>query len=61
MSLKSKGDFLVHGVVLQIRVFRPAARRKDSGHSGDVSRETVFAAAVRRAMFHVKHFCVRVG
>jgi hypothetical protein len=26
MSLKRNGDFLMHGVVLQIRVFRPAAR-----------------------------------
>jgi len=31
MSLKNKGDFLMHGVVLQIRVFR---------YSPDVSRET---------------------
>jgi hypothetical protein len=26
MSLKDKGDFLMHGVVLQIRVWRPPAR-----------------------------------
>jgi hypothetical protein len=36
MSLKRKGDFLMHGVVLQSRVFRAAARET----AADVSRET---------------------
>jgi len=40
MLLKNQDDFLMHGVVLQIRVFRTRHR--------DVSRET--------AMFHVKPF-----
>jgi hypothetical protein len=35
MSLRNKGYFSMHGVVLQNRIFR-----------------------TRRAMFHVKHFCV---
>jgi len=40
MLLKSKGDFLMHGVVLQNRVFRALTR---------VSRET-------SPLFHVKPF-----
>jgi hypothetical protein len=57
MSLKNKDDFLMHGVVLQNRVFRVAARA--------VPRETVAMfhvkpfSPVRAAMFHVKHFCVK--
>jgi hypothetical protein len=42
MSLKNKGDFLMHGVVLQNRVF-PDPRPRN------VSRETA-------PMFHVKPF-----
>jgi hypothetical protein len=43
MLLKNKGDFLMHGVVLQNRVFWTLGC--------DVSRETF-----RRPMFHVKPF-----
>src|SRR5882724_6442448 len=45
MSLKNKGDFLMHGVVLRNRVFRP--------RSPNVSRET---SPPVRPMFHVKPF-----
>jgi len=46
-SLKYSGDFLMHGVVLQNRVFRTQAgdvSRETSGRPAqcDVSRETVF-------------------
>jgi len=41
MSLKNKGDFLMHGVVLQIRVFQ----------GSDVSRETVFTGSARSRCF----------
>jgi hypothetical protein len=37
MSLKLKDEFLMHGVVLQNRVFQGPAR--------DVSRETIFSSA----------------
>jgi hypothetical protein len=37
ISLKDKGDFLMHGVVLQNRFFGPCRR--------DVSRETIFPSA----------------
>jgi hypothetical protein len=47
MSLKNKGDFLMHGVVLQIHVFRPrspnVSRETSPARSPDVSRETVFS------------------
>jgi hypothetical protein len=40
------GDFLVHGVVLQNRVFRiPCAPTR---RAGDVSRETIFSSAAQR-------------
>ena len=50
MPLKNKGDFLMHGVVLQSRESAAAG-----GRAGDVSRETflrktsrIFAAAANR-------------
>jgi hypothetical protein len=48
ISLKTKDDFLMHGVVLQNRVFRPAPARR--------SPERPAPPAGRRAMFHVKRF-----
>jgi len=35
--------------------------QKGLPYGSDVSRETIFAGAARRAMFHVKHFCVKAG
>src|SRR5262252_6927952 len=43
MSLNPKGDFLMHGVVLQNRVFRPLTR--------DVSRETFLRKSADRICF----------
>src|SRR6478736_6126993 len=57
MSLNPKADFLMHGVVLQNRVFGPASAmfhvkhscvKSASGpvaHACDVSRETIFCCA----------------
>jgi hypothetical protein len=46
ISLILLGDFLVHGVVLQNRVFRiPCAPTR---RAGDVSRETIFSSAAQR-------------
>jgi hypothetical protein len=53
MSLKNKSDFLMHGVVLQNRVFRPASAMFHVKHLSveglpsqpDVSRETIFPTA----------------
>jgi hypothetical protein len=44
MSLKNKGDFLMHGVVLQSRDGRPPAREP----AADVSRETFLRKTARR-------------
>jgi hypothetical protein len=48
MSLKNKADFLMHGVVLQIRVFRGPASMFHVKHSDPPPAE--------RPMFHVKPF-----
>jgi hypothetical protein len=66
ISLESKDDFLMHGVVLQNLVFRPASAMFHVKHlcvrrPRDVSRETIFSSAAhiaRAVMFHVKRFCV---
>jgi hypothetical protein len=52
MSLKNKGDFLMHGVVLQIRVFRPPAAMFHVKHS---CVKGLFSHPPA-AMFHVKPF-----
>jgi len=75
MSLKNKDDFLMHGVVLQNRVFRPL--RRDVSRETSLRKRTVLPSARRpmfhvkpfspaplthpRVMFHVKHFCVKAA
>jgi hypothetical protein len=48
MSLQNRGYFLMHGVVLQIRVFRAGARHGPRETARDVSRETFLRKTAAR-------------
>ena len=54
ISLKNKDDFLMHGVVLRNRVFRPAGAMF---HANPFSPAPLTTPP--RPLFYVKHFCVR--